>query len=87
MTTIKTKFLAPTDYRGDRIGVTIDGQRKEYGYNYAFSSTENHFQAIWKALAELKGPSKKHRFQYEFNHAWRNGHVDSTSTGYEAILA
>ncbi len=61
MITIKTKFLPATDYLGERISVNFGGQIKRYSYDYALNGTENHVNAIYKAIKDLgKGVNREY---------------------------
>lgn len=80
---IKTKFLHSTTYKSDRVSVTIDGQRKEFSWDYADNQDVNHFKAIMYAIKELKRGIK---YDFEFNRAWKRGDVISTDTGYTVTL-
>ena len=53
MNTITTKFLGATDFKGERISVSINGERKFISYNYALNGFENHKDAVYKAMMEL----------------------------------
>ena len=76
---IKTKYLGATTYKGARISVNVDGVTKIYPYQYKYNCDENHFNAGYKALADL---GKGNNRQYYLNKAFKNGDYKSTNTGY-----
>ena len=62
MKTITTKMLQATDHNGERISVSIDGQRKFISYNYALNAFENHTNAVYSAAMQL---NKSKGFQFD----------------------
>lgn len=62
MQAIRTRFLAPTNRRGERIAVTAaQGQRLTVSWDYALNQQDNH-DAAAKALATKLGWLKHGRW-------------------------
>ena len=69
METIKTFMNHATDYKGERITVSVDGDKKIYPYEYKLNALENHKRAVWKAVNDL---NKSHRQQFDVHKALKD---------------
>lgn len=61
---VYTKFIAPSDVRGSRIGASVMNfthKRVTVPANHALGSMERHLEAAWELLARNNQPGKLFR--------------------------